>query len=110
MIDTIDTHVENANQYVEQGGKEISKAIVYRQQSRKRMWWILLLVIVLLAIVAIIIYTQRCKLLNVDCTAPVAANTTQKMALESTTVSNAQPLATTSVSTSSWTPSKWMNN
>ncbi|KAL2916623.1 hypothetical protein HK105_203735 [Polyrhizophydium stewartii] len=66
-IDTIDTHVENTVQYVEQGGKELTQAIQIREASRKKLWYITAAVIIVLIIIAAILYFYRCSLLKIDC-------------------------------------------
>ena len=61
MIDVIQTNVENTHQFVEDGSKEVSKAIDYRKKSRKKLWWIVLLVIILLIVIGVIIYFEVVK-------------------------------------------------
>ena len=56
MIDTIDTHVEMTQHHVQEGSKEVSKAIDLRKKSRKKLWWIVVLVIILLIILGIVLY------------------------------------------------------
>ncbi|RKO83986.1 t-SNARE, partial [Blyttiomyces helicus] len=50
-IDTIDSHVENTFENVQEGSKELSSAIVSAKSSRKTARWICLCVLVLLIIV-----------------------------------------------------------
>jgi syntaxin 1B/2/3 len=56
MIDTIDTHVEQTQQHVTEGSKEVSKAIDYRKKSRKKLWWIVILIIILVVIIGLVLF------------------------------------------------------
>ncbi|KAJ3334365.1 Plasma membrane t-SNARE, secretory vesicle fusion [Blyttiomyces sp. JEL0837] len=58
MINTIETQVENTVQYVEEGSKEMGKAIVYRRNTRKKMWWLVALIAVIVIIVGIVVYIE----------------------------------------------------
>ena len=51
---------------MQEGSKEVSKAIDYRIKSRKRLWWILALVIVLIIVLAVVLYFTWIKPSFVD--------------------------------------------
>ncbi|KAI9345266.1 t-SNARE [Obelidium mucronatum] len=61
MINNIESNVENTVAYVEEGSKELSKAIVYKKKTRKKQWWILIVVLILLVIVGVVVYFQVIK-------------------------------------------------
>ncbi|KAJ3228269.1 Plasma membrane t-SNARE, secretory vesicle fusion [Chytriomyces hyalinus] len=58
MINNVEANVENAVVYVEEGSKELTKAVQYRKQTRKKQWWILYLVLAILLVVGIVVYFQ----------------------------------------------------
>ncbi|KAJ3304994.1 Plasma membrane t-SNARE, secretory vesicle fusion [Kappamyces sp. JEL0829] len=59
-IDTIDLHIDTTVDHIEEGGKEIKKAIVYRQASRKRLWCLYTFLVVFLLLLVIVIYHKAC--------------------------------------------------
>ncbi|KAH6565797.1 hypothetical protein BASA60_009805 [Batrachochytrium salamandrivorans] len=65
VIDTIDTHVENAVQYVQEGDKELTQAIRHREASRKKWWIITAIVIAILLALAVVCYLQRCPFFGI---------------------------------------------
>ncbi|KAI8854026.1 t-SNARE, partial [Chytridium lagenaria] len=56
MINNIEVHAETAVINLEEGSKEMSKAITYRKSTRKKMWWIIVIVLVLLAVIAFVVW------------------------------------------------------
>ncbi|KAJ3232118.1 Plasma membrane t-SNARE, secretory vesicle fusion [Chytriomyces hyalinus] len=58
MINNVEANVENAVVYVEEGSKELTKAVQYRKQTRKKQWWILYLILAIVLIVGIVVYFQ----------------------------------------------------
>ncbi|KAJ3062977.1 Plasma membrane t-SNARE, secretory vesicle fusion [Podochytrium sp. JEL0797] len=61
MINNVESNVENTVAYMEEGSKELTKAIVYRKKTRKRQWWIWAIVLVLLAIIGVAVYIEVIK-------------------------------------------------
>jgi len=76
VISTIDTHVEQATAYVEQGSQQMSKAIIHRRNARRRSMYICLCCILILVILAIVLYFQRCAWLGVNCASSSSSSTT----------------------------------
>ncbi|KAJ3355528.1 Plasma membrane t-SNARE, secretory vesicle fusion [Kappamyces sp. JEL0680] len=67
QIDTIETQVEYTAEHIEEGGREIKRAISIRKSSRKKMWYIVAAVVILILILAAIAYIQRCQWFGVQC-------------------------------------------
>ncbi|KAJ3019585.1 UNVERIFIED_CONTAM: Plasma membrane t-SNARE, secretory vesicle fusion [Siphonaria sp. JEL0065] len=61
MINNVESNVENSVAYIEEGSKELTKAIVYKKNSRKKQWWIMIVVLILLIIVGVVVYFQVIK-------------------------------------------------
>ncbi|TPX32064.1 hypothetical protein SmJEL517_g04784 [Synchytrium microbalum] len=56
QITQIDQHVDNTVAYVEDGGKEMQKAVVHRRNTRNRMWCLCVAVIILIIVIAFLIW------------------------------------------------------
>ncbi|KAJ3214540.1 Plasma membrane t-SNARE, secretory vesicle fusion [Dinochytrium kinnereticum] len=52
MINTIEAQAETAVINLEEGSKEMSKAITYRKNTRKKMWWVIVIIIIVLLVAA----------------------------------------------------------
>ncbi|TPX34959.1 hypothetical protein SeMB42_g07247 [Synchytrium endobioticum] len=56
QITQIDQHVDNTVAYVEDGGKEMQKAVVHRRNTRKRAWCLCVALIILIVVIAFLIW------------------------------------------------------
>ncbi|KAJ3296831.1 Plasma membrane t-SNARE, secretory vesicle fusion [Rhizoclosmatium sp. JEL0117] len=61
MINNVESNVENTVQYVEEGSKELSKAVVYRKQARKKKWWLAIIIGAVLIVVLVFVYIYVIK-------------------------------------------------
>ncbi|TPX32070.1 hypothetical protein SmJEL517_g04782 [Synchytrium microbalum] len=56
QIAQVDQHVDNTIAYVEDGSREMQKAVVHRTNTRKKMWYLFMAAIILIAVIAATVY------------------------------------------------------
>ncbi|KAJ1568252.1 F-actin-capping protein [Cladochytrium tenue] len=61
VINEVEVHVDNTVQYIEDGSKEMTKAIGSARSARKFKVWILIIVLVVLVIAAVVVYIEDQK-------------------------------------------------
>ncbi|KAJ1539099.1 Plasma membrane t-SNARE, secretory vesicle fusion, partial [Cladochytrium tenue] len=61
VINEVEVHVDNTVQYIEDGSKEMTKAIGSARSARKTKVWILIVVLVVLVIAAVVVYIEVIK-------------------------------------------------
>ena len=61
LLDQIEYQVKSANEYIEDGNRDIEVAIVYQKEIRKKWCCIITIILVIIAVIALVVWvnTQR---------------------------------------------------